>query len=62
MQWWFDLDDLIAKFEVMLWDVDIAKTAHRHGDWTCVHRCCNGGGGEESEKEQQQRQCDNQPD
>jgi hypothetical protein len=32
MQWWFDLDDLIAKFAAMLWDIDIAKTAHWHRD------------------------------
>ncbi len=61
-QWWFNFDNCITgKFWCeMLQDIDRGKTAHWHGDRTCIHLPCNKGG--EEEKERWQRQCKDWPE
>ncbi len=52
MRWWFLFDDRITNIKATLRDIDIAKMAHQHGDWTHAHCHCNGGGEEEEEQQQ----------
>jgi hypothetical protein len=34
--WWFGFNDRVVNFEARSQDVNMGKTAHRHGDWTHV--------------------------